>query len=134
MQVGCGEEHLVVLDTRGNVWTAGDATHHALGFGDCEKDEESPVQLTCLDNITHIAVGQTCSVALEKSGAMYTWGTLSELDPIPLPEKMKQNLQNEKIVYIAAGRQHCAAITEEGLLYTWGENGHVSIQSDAGAM
>jgi serine/threonine protein kinase len=123
IRVSCGEEHLMVLDLQGNVWTCGDNSTSALGHEDMDDDLDQPKMINTLNNIVSISSGQTCCLALEKgTGKVYFWGTLSDIDSVQTPTLLKGDINDHKIIEIDAGRQHCGCITSEHLLFTWGEN------------
>jgi alpha-tubulin suppressor-like RCC1 family protein len=122
LQVACGDEHLAVLDVRGNVWTCGDGTCGALGHGTTDEDIDVPQKIMHFDNIMQISCGATYCLALQKGGATFFWGTMAaNIDVLLVPTQVS-TLQSENVVQVNAGRQHCAVVTDGGLLYTWGTN------------
>ncbi|XP_019771917.2 ultraviolet-B receptor UVR8 isoform X2 [Dendroctonus ponderosae] len=71
----CGREHCLLLDTDGNVYSFGAGSRGQLGTGQLD-DQSSPVLLQALAGIkiAKIAAGGWHSAAISEEGDLYTWG------------------------------------------------------------
>lgn len=84
-----------------------------------------------LDDVTivKVACGDSVTMALSDTGALYCWGTYRSAEGAlgfsldvavqELPE-LFEPLRNETICDIAAGADHCLALTTTGRVYGWG--------------
>ena len=76
LQVSCGLNHTLALSTDGNVvWSFGDGDYGKLGIGSTVATTR-PVVVSKLNDvgIAKIAAGTQFSVAISKTGVIYTWG------------------------------------------------------------
>lgn len=78
--------------------------------------------------VMKVECGSQFSVALTRSGAVYTWGKgdyhrlgHGSVDHVRRPKKVV-SLQGKKIVSIATGSLHCVACSDTGEVFTWGDN------------
>lgn len=78
--------------------------------------------------VMKVECGSQFSVALTRSGAVYTWGKgdyhrlgHGSVDHVRRPKKVA-SLQGKKIVSIATGSLHCVACSDTGEVFTWGDN------------
>mmetsp|Transcript_62014 Transcript_62014/g.134478 ORF Transcript_62014/g.134478 Transcript_62014/m.134478 type:complete len:435 (+) Transcript_62014:53-1357(+) len=119
----CGEHHLVVLTTSGAIYEWGNRTWL----------EPHPVTLPSryeegLKDITKVVAGDKCSFALNKAGALYSWGSKASgclalgeecpknvVEPTPVPPEV---FAHQRIVDIVASKHRCLAITLEDELAT----------------
>ena len=150
--IAIGDFHTVVLTNEGEVWTTGYGGHvsggllrqifsqkgGALGHGDNnDKFVPTPVQtLIEEEEIVQIAAGTYHSLALGKSGLLYTWGRgqygvlgngSNSACGTPAPNVFFHTLLEQegvKIKSIHACSNFCAALLEDGRAYTWGLNDH----------
>lgn len=135
--VEVGKNHFVVLKTDGSVWSWGDNTYGQMGANSSVPTAVSaPTSVkdeygNRLSKITAIAAGGDHTVALDKDGAVWTWGRnadgqLAQPSISPYrnenPKKVEGPLQNIKIKAIAAGDYHTLAVTEDGEVWAWGSN------------
>ena len=83
-------------------------------------------------NILHwifqVECGSQFSVALTRSGSVFTWGKgdyhrlgHGNDDHVRRPKKVAA-LQGKKVISIATGSLHCVACTDQGEVFTWGDN------------
>lgn len=78
--MSCGLNHTLALSVDGSlVWAFGDGDYGKLGIGS-NAAEMKPVVIEKLSNvgIKKIAAGTQFSVALSKSGVVYSWGQGTE--------------------------------------------------------
>lgn len=77
--------------------------------------------------VIQVECGAQFSVALDKSGEVWTWGKGDYFrlghgndqhvrKPTPI-----HGLRNKKVVHIAVGALHCLAVTDAGEVYCWGK-------------
>lgn len=120
----------IALDSEGNVWAWGDGDGGQLGLGDddsivLEDDYYTPQKISSLQDIVSITRGYDHTVALDKSGNVYTFG---ENDKGQLGNQSNEDsdypilVTLTDIVLISAGSDSTYAIDSSGILWGWGEN------------
>lgn len=126
---GSGDAQTICITDDDNVWSWGDGDYGKLGRGGSDGCK-FPVKIESLAGLGVIKVecGSQFSVALTRSGAVYTWGKgdyhrlgHGTVDHVRRPRKVAA-LQGKKIVSIATGSLHCVACSDAGEVYTWGDN------------
>lgn len=91
-------------------------------LGDKSYIQDEPRKLAKSGLFTQLACGVEYTLALDKNGSLYGWGSgftggdKKSLTPVLIPTPTK-------FVTIAAGTRHSAAIDAEGNVYTWGKGG-----------
>ncbi|XP_029114633.1 probable E3 ubiquitin-protein ligase HERC6 [Scleropages formosus] len=131
-QVACGQEHTVVLDADGKVWTCGRNSAGQLGRRK-DKDRTAPGAVKGLSAIVGVACGQDHCLALCESGRVFAWGRGSEgqlgirnfENHIIKPREVstpRLQCMPIPIVQVACGNQHSLALTVGGDVYSWGVN------------
>lgn len=115
--------------TNFSVWSWGDGDYGKLGRGGSEGCK-FPMKIESLAGlgVMKVECGSQFSVALTRSGAVYTWGKgdyhrlgHGSVDHVRRPKKVA-SLQGKKIVSIATGSLHCVACSDTGEVFTWGDN------------
>ncbi|XP_077868707.1 E3 ubiquitin-protein ligase HERC2-like [Saccoglossus kowalevskii] len=126
---GSGDAQTLCLTDDDCVWSWGDGDYGKLGRGGSDGCK-TPQRIESLVGlgICKVECGSQFSVALSKSGAVYTWGKgdyhrlgHGTDDHVRRPRKVAA-LQGKKIFHIATGSLHCVAVTDQGEVYTWGDN------------
>jgi len=144
IMVSCGEYHQALIDEDGMLWTCG----KALQAG--HNGEETPEfkrqaydhltetvqanvygvvgELKVLHRFTMVSCGLRHSMALQDSGAVWTWGAGNEgqlglgndegVDYVSIVPV----LSGKVIVMVAAGDRHSIALEQSGNVWTWGAN------------
>lgn len=160
-EIACGESHCVVIDVEGRLHAWGgdewgqvgaprrrteaapedahplDATEHCVYWPVCvslhlERREARLVRFAA------VACGAQFSVALDISGAIWTWGhgeggVLGQGAPSLVgtsrPAHLKTLLARGRCSAVACGSYHASALVGDGVLYTWGraEGGQLGV-------
>lgn len=126
---GSGDSQTLAVTNDGVVYSWGDGDYGKLGRGGSDGCKTPKVidKLHGLD-IIRVYCGAQFSLALTKSGALYSWGKgdnhrlghFSE-EHVRFP-KLIEALSNKKVIDVAVGSSHCCAIIESGEVYCWGRN------------
>lgn len=126
---GSGDSQTLCITEGDIVWSWGDGDYGKLGRGGSEgcKVPEKVDKLRGLE-VCKVECGSQFSVALTRTGAIYTWGKgdYQRLghgtdDHVRTPKRVV-GLEGKKIVTFACGSLHCIACTDTGDVYTWGDN------------
>ncbi|XP_049844846.1 E3 ubiquitin-protein ligase HERC2 [Schistocerca gregaria] len=126
---GSGDAQTLCITDDDNVWSWGDGDYGKLGRGGSDGCKV-PMKIESLAGLGVIKVecGSQFSVALTRSGSVYTWGKgdyhrlgHGTDDHVRRPRKVA-SLQGKKIICIATGSLHCVACSDQGEVYTWGDN------------
>ncbi|XP_055844671.1 probable E3 ubiquitin-protein ligase HERC2 isoform X2 [Episyrphus balteatus] len=126
---GSGDAQTLCITDDDNVWSWGDGDYGKLGRGGSDGCKV-PTKIESLSGLGVIKVecGSQFSVALTRSGAVYTWGKgdyhrlgHGTVEHVRRPKKVAA-LQGKKIISIATGSLHCVACSDTGEVYTWGDN------------
>ena len=118
VEVAVGSKHVLALRKDGTVWSWGDNKKGQLGYqadglpyGDpanlkYDQQQRTPKQIPDLKDVVSIAAGRNYSLALDKQGKVWGWG--SELYVFSQDEKFKQAtprliVQDENAVKVIGG-------------------------------
>jgi len=130
--VAAGNSHSVALLSDGTVWAWGDNSASQLGTSSTTLPASTaPVQVGGLSNIVAISAANTYSLALDRSGIVWGWGSgwlgngTTGSSPVPLQVSGLSN-----IAFIAAGLSDALAIDVNGNVWTWGANGDGELGND----
>ncbi|XP_048589232.1 E3 ubiquitin-protein ligase HERC2 isoform X2 [Nematostella vectensis] len=126
---GSGDAQTLCLTDDDCVWSWGDGDYGKLGRGGSDGCK-IPMKVESLIGlgVSKVECGSQFSVALTRSGAVYTWGKGDYYrlghgvdDHVRRPKRVAA-LQGKKVIAIATGSLHCVASTDTGEVYTWGDN------------
>ncbi|KAL7983783.1 hypothetical protein Chor_000659, partial [Crotalus horridus] len=117
--------------TKGLVFSWGDGDFGKLGRGGSEGCN-IPQNIERLNGqgVCQIECGAQFSLALTKSGVVWTWGKGDYFrlghgtDVHVRKPQVVEGLRGKKIVHVAVGALHCLAVTDTGQVYAWGDNDH----------
>lgn len=120
-----GGESSAALAVDGTLWTWGSNLSGQLGFdSDTIRYAVKPMQLSTLNSVSSIAVGDRLMLALRRDGTVWAWGenTAGQLgvgDKLPKSGVVQvSGLSN--IVAIGAGASHGLAVKADGSVFSWG--------------
>lgn len=123
-QIKEGTDFTIALKQDGTVWSYGKNDKGQLGNG-TQIDSNIPVQVikedgTPLENIVQIGAKETCGIALDANGDVYTWGTTIIMQGQSKLVATKSTVVSN-IKKIEASEKHFYAINKAGNAYIWGE-------------
>ena len=133
VQVACGsrDAQTLALTDEGLVFSWGDGDFGKLGRGGSE-GTSLPANVEKLNGvgIVQIECGAQFSLALSRSGGVWTWGKGDYYrlghgaDQHVRKPTLVESLRGKKIVHVAVGALHCLAVTDTGQVFAWGDNDH----------
>ncbi len=133
VQVACGsrDAQTLALSDEGLVFSWGDGDFGKLGRGGSEgcNVPHNIERLNSLD-VVQIECGAQFSLALTKSGEVWTWGKGDYFrlghgsDQHVRKPTVIEALKDKKVIHVAVGALHCLAVTDTGQVYAWGDNDH----------
>ena len=135
-QVSAGCYHSAALDSDGHVYTWGRNDAGQLGNGNTGTSSGSPVDITnngalAGKRIVQIASGGNHMLALDESGAVYSWGQngsgrlgdgTGTNRNLPVAVDMSGVLAGVSIKSVYGLSETSVALSEDGQLYGWGSN------------
>ncbi|KOP64722.1 hypothetical protein AMS62_05215 [Bacillus sp. FJAT-18019] len=117
--------HGMALSENGTVWTWGKNDNGELGNGTTIQ-QNTPVLVTGLSDVTAIAAGGYYSLALKSDGTVWAWGVngSGELGDGTTTDRYVpvQVTGLSDVIAIAAGGSHSLAIKQDGTVWAWGSN------------
>ena len=133
VQVACGsrDAQTLALTDEGLVFSWGDGDFGKLGRGGSEGCAV-PANVEKLNGmgIIQIECGAQFSLALSKTGVVWTWGKGDYYrlghgaDQHVRKPTLVESLRGKKIIHVAVGALHCLAVTDTGQVFAWGDNDH----------
>ncbi|XP_063508585.1 E3 ubiquitin-protein ligase HERC2-like isoform X2 [Pongo pygmaeus] len=126
---GSGDTQTLAVTENGQVWSWGDGDYEKLGRGGSDgcKTPKLTEKLQDLD-VVKVRCGSQFSIALMKSGQVYSWGKGDNQrlghgteEYVHYP-KLLEGLQGKKVIDVAAGSTHCLALTEDSEVHSWRSN------------
>ncbi|KAK3100706.1 hypothetical protein FSP39_024049, partial [Pinctada imbricata] len=126
---GSGDAQTVAVTNTGAVYSWGDGDYGKLGRGG---NDGCPIpwviEKLVGQDVVRVYCGYQFSLALTKSGAVFSWGKGDNFrlghgteDHVRHPKQI-ESLSGKKVINIAIGSMHCIAVTEEGEVYGWGKS------------
>eukprot|EP00743_Colponemidia_sp_Colp-15_P007887 GILK01008541.1.p1 GENE.GILK01008541.1~~GILK01008541.1.p1 ORF type:complete len:1250 (-),score=240.95 GILK01008541.1:92-3841(-) len=144
VQMSCGMQHSVAIDTSGSLWSWGNPEAGVLGRPE-DTPSNSPYRIHQLkDNRTAtfrmVSCGSYHSVALTDDGKLYSWGradgsqlglmhpetfevkeTPEKMDVfVSKPTRLAGPLDDVFVISVACGEVHNLALADTGRVYSWG--------------
>lgn len=112
-----------------------------MGFSKDIQKQAKPMKIPLLKSITKVVCGANHSLALDKTGDVWTWGAgqQGQLARRMIERHIMEGLipsralQRKKIVDISAGENHSFAIAANGHVWTWGLNNYAQCGVAEGA-
>ncbi len=125
IQVACGENHNLALDSNGNVWAWGANNNYQLGNSNVDKTL-TPTKVEGLSGIRKIACGGQNSFAIGSKGEIYSFGQNSSGEGGIGSYTQKITVTRAKnisgIIDIKAGKNFTIALKSTGEVYVTGSN------------
>ncbi|KAI9572017.1 regulator of chromosome condensation 1/beta-lactamase-inhibitor protein II [Boletus coccyginus] len=147
VHAACGRSHALLVDSEGNVWSAGANNHGQCGHPvtpqiTAFKSIDGPYVDGERQRVVKAGAGVTFSIVLTESGRVFSFGsgekgqlgngrtgehittgnkTAYDIETEPVPVK---GLDDKTIADIVCGAQHSVAIDIQGVVYVWGYNGY----------
>lgn len=129
VSIAAGANHGMALTASGNVLAWGNNHGGAVGIGEISETQmEMPVDARLVHNISGVAsisAGQSHSLAVTTSGALWTWGMNENGELGYDTGKKKQTTPRlvtgiPSIAQAAGGYLHSVALAEDGTVWHWG--------------
>ncbi|XP_046611167.1 probable E3 ubiquitin-protein ligase HERC4 isoform X2 [Neodiprion virginianus] len=143
VQIACGLKHTLALTNNGELYAWGCNKEGQLGIGGESVKELKPKLVTSLASVpmSYIACGGYHSIAVSKSGAVFSWGRniygqlgLNDTRGRGLPSQLR-TLRNIKVRYVSCGEDFSIFLTMDGGVFScgagmYGQLGHGNNNSD----
>jgi len=129
-EIGCGDNHTVLVMDNGESYSFGSNDYGQLGH---HKSRTRAELVEGLDAhvITGVACGSHYTLVKNEWGEIFAWGsnskgqlgfdTQGQIVQIP---KMIKTLATKHVIQVACGQYHSLVLTNVGELYSWGCNSH----------
>jgi alpha-tubulin suppressor-like RCC1 family protein len=131
--IKCGFSHTLALTKGGKVYAWGCNINGQIGIASEELFQIKPIILNSFDDekIVEISCGFHHSMALAKSGIVFSWGYnswgqlgIGNILNSNKPEQIKFDKNDEQIFIksISCGRRHSLLLSSKGIIYACGNN------------
>ena len=147
-QQSSGRDFSLAIDSNGKLYSWGDNSKGQLGRDPtASAPANRPGRVNLPDDvyIAQASAGPDFSIAIDRTGALYTWGNNSNgqlgrtLEGLSTAEPAEVGIPDKSLkvgfVQVSAGQSHALALTENGRIYSWGDNskgqlGRSPVESD----
>ncbi|VDM31912.1 unnamed protein product [Hydatigera taeniaeformis] len=134
-QVECGQDHTLVLSSKGEVFSAGLSTDGQTGLGSTDSVDKLTKIGGALDglHVKQVSSRGDTALALTECGRVFAWGNneysqiwpvtdeVQVLEPIELPiHQCLANLGLGRVTQVAAAGSMCGLLDEHGHVLVWG--------------
>jgi hypothetical protein len=126
--IKCGAFHSLALTQNGELYAWGINSNGETGNGSEEKLQLLPIKVNGFnEEIIMISCGFSHSMALTKSGQVFSWGSnrreqlgIEETEDCNEPQLL--NLEEDFIIKISCGHYHSLLLSKVGVIYAFGKN------------
>jgi len=134
VNVSCGGEFIVFVDSSGLVYSFGNNENGCLGIGNLEA-YSSIQQVTSLSNIIKVACGRAHWICIDLYGKLYGCGDNTELFALGIEKENKYSTPillglDDFFIDIACGSHYCIVLNNEGDVYVAGNNQQNQLGND----
>ena len=127
VKISAGQRHALALTSQGHVWAWGENNIGQLGDGSVGAPRSKPVQVAGLNGVVDIAAGSKFSLALDRYGIVWAWGTDDDGElgndvaktSSPVPVQVALDGPGKSL---AAGADHAVVAMADGTVRSWGSN------------
>jgi alpha-tubulin suppressor-like RCC1 family protein len=127
-KISAGEQHSLAIDKNGKAWAWGSAQNFALGNSNQFTARSTPIAVgITTQTFCKISAGYRFSLAIDKNGRAWGWGTNSNgqlgdgtATNKSIPESVAGGVKT--FCEISAGLVHSAALDKNGRAWCWGYN------------
>jgi hypothetical protein len=141
----CGEDHVLLQDEKGKVWSWGRGELGQLGHGE-PQHAARPASIVRLEphmlgknaRVMALSCGSNFNAAVTDGGGLYTWGgngsgQLGHGDAQPrAAPQLVAGMHRRHVQAVACGGGHTIALTTARDVFTWGRNTHGQLGHGAG--
>ena len=136
-EVSCGTNHLLLLDTRGHVYSCGHGNRGQLGHGDTRSRHHlTIIDFTVAMTIIKISAGGWHSALLSSCHDVYTngWNCDGQLGHnlnvamVTQPTLVTIDDDSVEFKLISCGSRHTVAISNSNNIYSWGWNKYKQLE------
>jgi alpha-tubulin suppressor-like RCC1 family protein len=129
VDVGAGDNHMIALQSNGDVWSWGQNGKGQVGNDDQFTLALEPVQIILERPAVGVAAAGNHSLAVDSDGGLWSWGANatgqlgdgSTADaPAPVAVDLSALPTDITFTKVATGNSHSVALASDGTLWTWG--------------
>jgi len=139
VSISCGHSHSIATTLDGQLLAWGDNSFSQLGLGpNVPQEISTPTIISGIKDVISVSCGHEHTVALTKTGVVYSWGNGEEgllghgdTKMQNTPKKI-DSLRDLDIRTVVCGGLHTLALTRNGHIYSWGkaEGGQLGLPLD----
>jgi alpha-tubulin suppressor-like RCC1 family protein len=120
-----GDEHTVVMDENGKLWSWGNGIYGQLGNGAFVRNQAQRVAVLSDLTFTQVTASTYHTAAIDSTGHLWTWGvnTYGQLGIQPYLDKSHTPIAvRPDLIFtqVTAGYGHTVALDNTGQLWSWG--------------
>lgn len=129
-QISAGTFHSLILNDRGHIYSFGSAIYGRVGLGKDSNDKllggNTPTRIPKIENITQVSAGLDHSLALNKDGYVYSFGSNNK-GQLGLGDNIDRDIPTlipdlSNIIEISAGTLYSLVLDKYGYIHSFGAN------------
>lgn len=130
--IATGMFHSLAVRSDGTVWAWGNDATGQLGNNATLADQPTPVQVSGMANVQHVAAGMMHSLAVRTDGTAWAWGSDqygqlgdgAALTTRPTPVQVTGLSSIRQVAAAGSGGSYSLALRSDGTVWTWGDNSY----------
>lgn len=122
IDVSLGDNHTVLLDSKGVISTFGSNSTGQLGYSTSDNYNETPKEIQINERFVKVKSSSNTNFALSEKGEVYMWPTFNNKEINFFPFKLSLTNQSYKVVNMSCGYNFAIFNTSSGSVFSFGKS------------